>query len=119
MGGAGGDYLDGGTGSDQLEGGAGADRFYFRTAAEAAGDTITDFSVAQGDRIDLRAIDANASLLGDQGFGWIGGASFGNVAGQLRFAGGMLEGDVDGNGVADLQITLSGVASLSAANIWL
>ncbi|MEI6161163.1 MAG: FG-GAP-like repeat-containing protein, partial [Roseococcus sp.] len=119
IGGAGADYLDGGIGSDQLEGGLGADRFYFRSAAQATGDVIVDFSVADGDRIDLRAIDANAALLGDQGFGWIGGASFGNVAGQLRFAGGMLEGDVDGNGMADFQIMLSGLASLSAANIWL
>jgi Ca2+-binding RTX toxin-like protein len=113
------DLLDGGLGADILAGGLGADRFLFRSAVEAHGDVISDFSVAEGDRIDLRPIDTNAGLAGDQGFTWIGDAGFGGVAGQLRFAIEMLEGDLDGNGVADFQITLSGVAPLSAANIWL
>ncbi|MEI6160185.1 MAG: hypothetical protein WCP77_10150, partial [Roseococcus sp.] len=68
---------------------------------------------------DLRRMDANAGLAGDQGFAWIGGADFSHVAGQLRFAGGVLAGDLDGNAVADFQITLAGVGSLSASSIWL
>jgi serralysin len=80
---------------------------------------IADFIAAQGDRIDLRPIDANTLVAGAQAFTWIGGASFGSVAGQLRFADGSLSGDVDGNGVADFQIGLTGVVSLTAASIWL
>jgi Ca2+-binding RTX toxin-like protein len=119
IGGGGADLLDGGLGADLLTGGLGADRFVFRSAVEANGDVISDFSVLQGDRIDLRGIDAVPSVPGDQAFVMIGDAAFSNVAGQLRFAGGVLEGDVTGDGVADFQITLTGVASLSAASVWL
>jgi Ca2+-binding RTX toxin-like protein len=119
IGGAGEDLLEGDLGADSITGGLGADRFVYRIAAEASGDVIADFSVAQGDRIDLRPIDANPGLSGNQAFAWIGDTEFGHVAGQLRFASGMLEGDVNGDSVADFQIGLSGVASLSAANIWL
>jgi Ca2+-binding RTX toxin-like protein len=119
VGDVGNDLLDGGLGADILAGGLGADRFLFRSAVEAHGDVISDFSVADGDRIDLRPIDTNAGLTGDQGFTWIGDAAFDGVAGQLRFASDMLEGDLDGNGLADFQIALSGVAVLTTANIWL
>ena len=49
-GGTGNDTLDGGSGNDRLTGGAGAD--LFRIRPEGAG-TITDFSDADGDVIDL------------------------------------------------------------------
>jgi Ca2+-binding RTX toxin-like protein len=113
------DILDGGLGTDSMTGGLGADRFVFGSAIEADDDVISDFSVAQLDRIDLRRIDADETLAGDQGFTWIGGAAFSDVAGQLRFAGGVLEGDVDGNGGADFQIGLTGVTLLSPGDIWL
>jgi len=119
IGGAGADLLDGGLGADTMEGGTGADRFWFRNIIEANGDVISDFSMEQGDRIDLRPIDADADDLGDQSFAWIGGAAFSSVSRQLRFADGILEGDVDGNGIADFQIGLGGAQTLSAALIWL
>jgi Ca2+-binding RTX toxin-like protein len=50
-GGGGADWLFGGTGADTLTGGAGRDSFWFTTAPD--GDTITDFSRAEGDRILL------------------------------------------------------------------
>jgi Ca2+-binding RTX toxin-like protein len=46
------DILDGGIGADTLTGGAGADIFTF-TATDGASDTVTDFSRAQGDKIDI------------------------------------------------------------------
>ncbi|MCC7036772.1 MAG: type I secretion C-terminal target domain-containing protein [Alphaproteobacteria bacterium] len=46
------DILDGGIGADTLTGGAGADIFTF-TATDGAYDTVTDFSRAQGDKIDI------------------------------------------------------------------
>lgn len=119
IGGGGKDLLDGGLGTDRMTGGLGADRFAFRSATEADGDVITDFSRAEGDRVDLRSIDADAALAGDQAFTWIGGAAFSDVAGQLRFLGGVLEGDVNGDGGADFQIGLTGVTVLSAGDIWL
>jgi VCBS repeat-containing protein len=119
IGGLGNDTLEGGFGADSMTGGLGADRFVFRSAAEAHGDFIADFSVAQGDRIDLRPIDTNPNLEGDQAFVWAASGDFGGVAGQLRSHSGMLEGDMDGDAVADFQIGLGGGASLTAANIWL
>jgi ELWxxDGT repeat protein len=119
IGGIGSDLLDGGLGNDSLAGGAGNDSFLFRSVAEAHGDVIADFSVAEGDRLNLRSIDANTSVAGNQAFAWIGVALFGGVAGQLRFENGVLSGDVDGDGAADFQIALAGVAALGSNNIWL
>ena len=51
-GGAGNDKLYGGAGRDTLTGGAGRDSFVFDTAP-ASRDTITDFSRADGDKIQL------------------------------------------------------------------
>lgn len=66
LGGAGADTLFGGAGSDQLTGGNGSDVFRFTSHADS-GDVIRDF-VRGADRIDLSAIDANTTLLGDQAF---------------------------------------------------
>ncbi|HEY0436227.1 MAG TPA: calcium-binding protein, partial [Phenylobacterium sp.] len=108
------DTLDGGAGADSLAGGLGADRFVFGDVA--APDTITDFSHAQGDLIDLSAIDANSGLVGDQGFVFIGTAAFHGVAGELRYAqagsGVVVTGDLNGDGFADFTLNLSGVSSL-------
>lgn len=119
LGGAGEDMLDGGEGADRLEGGAGGDRFLFRSATKAAGDVIVDFSVAEGDRIDLRPIDANKILAGNQAFSWIGGAAFSGAAGQLRLADGALQGDLDGDALADFLLQFQGVGSLSPGSMWL
>jgi autotransporter-associated beta strand protein len=119
IGGDGADLLDGGTGADSLMGGDSADIFLFSSAIEANGDVVGDFNLAEGDRIDLRPIDADVLLADNQGFTWIGEMSFGAVAGELRFADTILEGDLDGDGTADFQISLNGVASLTDANIWL
>jgi Ca2+-binding RTX toxin-like protein len=118
-GGNGADTISGGLGADVLRGRNGADSFVFGSAAAANGDTITDFIASRGDRLDVRPIDTDAAA-GDQGFSYIGGAAFSlGVTGQLRFAGGLLEGDVNGDGVADFQVQLTGVTTLSAASIWL
>jgi Ca2+-binding RTX toxin-like protein len=119
LGGDGNDLVDGGLGAEILTGGDGADIFLFRSAVEANGDVITDFSMAQGDRIDLRPIDANVLIPGNQAVTWIGDNSFGGVAGQMRFASEVLEGDLDGDGAADFQIALTGVASLTVTSVWL
>lgn len=126
LGGAGDDSLDGGAGQDALNGGGGrdslaggADQDSFRVDGSALGPaagalvTFVDFAPVIGERIDLAAIDADATLAGDQAFQVIGSAAFtlGN-AGRLRFevAGGDLrvEGDVDGDAVADLSLLILG-----------
>ncbi|MGB8811863.1 MAG: M10 family metallopeptidase C-terminal domain-containing protein, partial [Paracoccaceae bacterium] len=119
-----GNRLTGGLGFDLMVGGAAADAFVFNNTTEApilagAVDRIADFQHAQGDRVDLRAIDAETNLAGDQAFHFIGGAAFGRDAGELRFSAGFLIGDVNGDGVADFRILMSGVAALVQTDIFL
>lgn len=110
-------YEDPGLGNDTLTGGAGADTFVY-VIVESSIDTITDFSAAQGDLIDLSAIDAdNGANRRDDAFVYIGSKSFSGAAGELRFKSGVLQADVDGDKVADLTVKLTGVTSLSRSNI--
>ena len=119
------DTLAGGLGVDTLTGGTGSDMFVFATSADSSSgangaDTITDFSKAQGDRIDLSAIDANTNAGGNQGFAFVGQAAFTGTAGELRFTydgGGdtLVQMDVDGDGASDMTIRLTGEIALTGA----
>jgi Ca2+-binding RTX toxin-like protein len=78
-GGFGDDTLEGGAGADILTGGDDADLFVFRVGRGPSNDSplsgrdsITDFSRAQGDRIDLSALDALLNQSGDQRFTFLG-----------------------------------------------
>ena len=101
-GGAGEDWLSGGAGADTLTGGLGADRFVIGTL-EHGGDTILDFSSAQGDKLDVRAILGGAGT----GYGALSAGGFVRltaVTGGVRF-------DVDEDGGANewvAQATFSG-----------
>lgn len=55
-GGAGDDLLIGGTGIDTLVGGTGADTFRFAESGAANKDTISDFVLGDGDRVDLSSL---------------------------------------------------------------
>jgi serralysin len=109
-GGAGNDTIYGGAGADTLTGGLGNDTFaYAATGHSTSGgfDTITDFAL--GDRIDLSLIDANSAAANNNAFAFIGANAFSHAAGELRAtdAGNgdwVVEGDVDGDGVADIVI---------------
>lgn len=120
--------LTGGAGLDALTGAAGADVFvYVRTTdAPIAGfaDEITDFSRAQGDRIDLRGIDADASVTGNQAFLFRGTQAFSGDERQLRVQTNgadqvVIQGDRTGDGVADFQILLDGITSLRGTDFFL
>jgi hypothetical protein len=117
-GGKGRDTLIGGPGHDTMLGGKDADTFDFNSISEsrpgAARDVINGFSHAQGDRIDLRTIDANTHIAGNQGFHLIGDTAFHHEAGELRFANGVVSADVNGDGQSDFQISLAGVHSVVA-----
>ena len=130
--------LTGGLGSDTLTGGNGNDTFVYSSIADSAfgpfnQDTINGFQLSGIfgiDRIDLSAIDANLSAAGNQAFtfiglmgGIIGSPVFSNV-GQLGYqvSGGnlFLYGNVDANlATADFALQLSGLTSITAANITL
>lgn len=122
FGGSGSDQLRGGLGTDVVTGGIGADLFVFASVNEAsigAGvDQITDFQVGI-DRIYLVGIDANLNSIGNQRFDFIGAAQFSSVAGELRYAGGLVKGDVNGDGQADFSIIIGPVAGLTAGDFLL
>lgn len=69
---------------------------------------FTDFHAEDGDRIDLRAIDADTSLPGDQAFTYVGAAQF-TAPGQLRARlianDTLVEVDIDGGG-ADMRLVV-------------
>ncbi|WP_205480859.1 calcium-binding protein [Sphingomonas arenae] len=120
-GGAGGDWLEGGTGQDTFIGGAGSDRYVFREgdfggATTDTADRIIDFGDAENDRIRLDLIDANTNVAGNQVFSWLGDTAFTGVAGQLRYEqiGGntYVQGDTNGDGVADFMIRVDGLIDL-------
>jgi Ca2+-binding RTX toxin-like protein len=111
-GGDGDDLLVGGKGADWLTGGPGADTFRFdlKDSKPVARDTILDF--AGGDMIDLSGIDARKGKGGDQSFHFIGDNAFGGKAGELKYAGGKLQADVDGDGRADFTLVVAGAPAL-------
>jgi Ca2+-binding RTX toxin-like protein len=115
-GGAGNDLIYGGLGADQLTGGGGADTFRYQGAAESTAmalDVIQDF-VSGSDKLDLGRVDANSLVAGDQAFSFIGAAAFSAhgaaSAGELRVFQSQgtwfVAGDTDGDGTADLLISL-------------
>ncbi|WP_170915534.1 hypothetical protein RVR34_00125 [Microcystis aeruginosa FBCC-A68] len=86
---AGNNIISGGLGKDTLTGNAGSDTFRFQGidesgSSQGTADIITDFSLAQGDLIDISGIDAVASSVADNAFVFIGSSAF-SAAGQVRF----------------------------------
>ncbi len=130
------DTLNGGGGADILVGGVGADRIVaglddardrvtYLAKGELQGDVLLQFD-ADLDRIDLRSIDADAGMAGNQRFRFVdafGAAGDGQADGQLRVVdqGGdvRVELDFDGDSIADAWIVVRGVASLGPADFML
>ena len=119
-GGDGDDILWGGAGQDFMDGEAGADRFMFDEPdmsgnSSGSADRIRDFSQADGDLIDLSAIDAITGG-SDDAFTFIGDAAFSKTAGELRFQQfsgyTMVQMDTDGDGATDLAVRLEGVFTM-------
>ncbi|RCW27581.1 putative secreted protein (type I secretion substrate) [Ciceribacter lividus] len=132
LGGNGNDRIDGGSGNDRIygdagydamTGGTGADTFHFTkitdTRVGAYRDVVSDFHRSEGDKIDLRSIDADTHHTGNQTFDFIGTAAFSHTEGELRFSGGVLSGDVNGDGVADFQVGVSGLTRMYASDFYL
>jgi Ca2+-binding RTX toxin-like protein len=84
------DSLKGYGGADTLVGDAGADKFIWNSTSETGVsvptmDLISDFNFAQGDRISLTGVDANALVSGNQAFTFIGQAAFSGAPGEVNF----------------------------------
>ena len=114
-GGAGDDNITGGAGRDVMKGGAGSDVFIFATASDIGNTTTTrdqigDFTTNQ-DVLDFSALPG--TLI------YIGAAVFSNVAGQLRYtaATGVLQGDTNGDSIADFTLALAPSTVLAAGDL--
>jgi uncharacterized delta-60 repeat protein len=128
LGGAGNNTLTGGGGQDMLTGGLGNDFFDFNVLADSGivstkWDVITDL-VHRQDKIDLSTLDANAATAFNDAFSFLGSAAFSsNASGQLRYvydaksASGMLYGSTDADTAFEFAIKLTGVSSLTAADL--
>ena len=119
-GGAGDDVLIGDYDADILYGGAGADRFVYVAASDskvavAFQDQIMDFNAVQNDKIDLSLIDANVQAAGDNAFTLVG--AFTHVRGQLisvaQAGGYLVQGDTNGDAVADFAILVHAAQPLT------
>ncbi len=98
------DLLNGGAGNNTLTGGAGADIFQF-TADHLGVDTITDFSVSQGDKLDIKDIL--------QGFSVIGGSVLSDFVHAVDTEQGTVI-EVDAAGIGNNYVALAVLAGVHA-----
>ncbi|MEQ1716169.1 MAG: hypothetical protein ABL907_09325, partial [Hyphomicrobium sp.] len=111
------DTIRGGGGADVLQGSGGADKFKYVSFAESTTggiDMIQDFSGTglDGDQIDLTdLVDGAIAFVGS-------GPFFGGSTPAVRYVDGatdrVVQCDADGNGTADLFITLEGQSGAAA-----
>lgn len=117
-GGAGNDTLIGANGADVLIGGAGTDTFRFLSGNSQpgaldslrSGDGGAAFDgagAAGGDRIDLRGIDANTSLAGDQAFQLGTTHGIGHLWLSESGTNTMVNGNVDGDAALEFQLAIN------------
>jgi lysophospholipase L1-like esterase len=123
-GGAGNDLLIAGTGNDLLIGGPGADRMHSGSGATVFAwrpgdlkrrplDVVEFFNGLNGDRLAINNLLDQNKPFANPGWQFIGSGRFSRRPGELRFQGGVLLGDVSGNGSADLRVQLPGVNGFS------
>ena len=132
IGGAGDDYIVGGAGNDTIAGGGGvntmygnggSDSFVFKAVGDAAPGTnlttIGDF-IDGTDTIDASAIRTVGGASPGQALHFVGAAAFSHTAGEVHQVGSgsdtIVEGDVNGDGVADFRIQLTGEHTLATSN---
>jgi Ca2+-binding RTX toxin-like protein len=117
--------VTGGGGADVMTGGSGVDTWRYAAASDstlAQRDTITNFDPS-ADRIDLSPLAFAGAAFRGNGSGTAAvEALFTGVAGDAAFdsSGAVLYIDVDGSrtiGAGDMAIQLTGVGSLTAANL--
>ncbi|MCP5072845.1 MAG: calcium-binding protein, partial [Rhodobacteraceae bacterium] len=112
FGGDGNDILKGGMGKDKLYGGDDADVFLFTKAAQSKNDSTAD--KIQDFELGLDTIDLSGVAAGTLTF--IAGAAFSGTQGEVQVTGATNSTvlvDVDGDGIADMKISVIGVTGLA------
>jgi pimeloyl-ACP methyl ester carboxylesterase len=121
------EILIGGAGKDVLKGGGGRDTFVFNAISDsgvttATRDVISDFKRAQGDKIDLSAIDADTSTAANDAFLFFDMRDLVDIVfdytSKLFFdtSDHILYGNNDADAAPDFSILLTGVASLAMSD---
>ena len=124
LGGTGKDILIGGTGKDTLTGGTGIDYFDFDKISESGitsstRDVIKDFSKSEGDKIDLRTIDAKVGGTNNDAFSFVSKAPpEGSGNGKLWYLSGVLYGSTDNDKAAEfsIEVNLTGISTSNVAD---
>ena len=111
-GGAGDDLVAGEFGNDMLTGGAGRDGFYYVTADAISTDVITDFKAGE-DFISLHHAIRNTNGP-DATWTYIVANAFSGAKGEVRFANGLMQCDLDGDKASDINARLLGITSFEA-----
>jgi Ca2+-binding RTX toxin-like protein len=121
---AGNNYFEGSFGKDDMTGGTGIDQFVFIRMVESGvgnnADIIRSFTSGQ-DKIDFSFIDPDPVTAGNQPFTYLGvGAFTADGEAELRYfvdgANSRIQADIDGNGVADLELSMIGIQQFVAAD---
>ncbi len=116
QGGGGADDITGGLGQDTMTGGSGADVFIFNAISDSWDnnrDTITDFETGT-DHIDLSMIDANLSLTLNEDSAPTNTA--GEIWATMSGSDTIIFVDQDGDGIADMGITLEDTTGVTAGD---
>ena len=79
----------------------------------AGADRITDYTIG-GDRLNFSGLDTNAGLAGIQGFAFVANGAFsGGGTASIRYTNSgadlLVQADVNGDGIADMEIILQGL----------
>ncbi|MEJ5230704.1 MAG: type I secretion C-terminal target domain-containing protein, partial [Geminicoccaceae bacterium] len=117
--GGGADRFIGGTGSDTVTGGAGADLFTFTAIAQSptgtGRDVITDFTPGTDKLVFQGLLSGSFTYVGAHTNAFAGG---GNSSARFNDGTKVLEVDTNGDSIADMEVTLTGVngSGLSAPN---
>ncbi|MFM6525437.1 MAG: calcium-binding protein [Microcystis panniformis] len=116
IGGDGNDTLNGGVGTDTLTGDAGADRFAY-TVTNQGTDTITDFTIAQGDTLTFTSAPFGGLPTGTLAVNQLAAAENGTA--RFIYSGGLLQYDTNlaaAGGLVGIA-TLTGAPAITNAQI--
>lgn len=114
LGGAGNDTLSGGVGADLLTGNSGTDVFLYISVSESTVttfDTITDFSQAQNDVINLQALAGTLDFIGTAAFSAINQVRYQSAGGVTT-----VQVSTDADNSPEMAVRLDGTFALTSGD---